>query len=207
MKLSLLTGIGVGFAIAAPVGPIGLLILKRSIVESRMSGFVSGLGAATADVTGAAVAAFGIQAILDLVDSHATAMQVAAGAFLILFGILTLKSPPPSHEAARPIHERNLWVAYGSTVALTLANPMTIVSLLVICAGVGLGAASRSEAALFVAGVGIGSTAWWAILSSAAAWFGSLISRKAFRWINAAAGLALIGFGVTELVRLGMSNR
>ncbi|WP_404422557.1 LysE/ArgO family amino acid transporter [Nibricoccus sp. IMCC34717] len=202
MDLSLLKGIGVGFAIAAPVGPIGLLILKRSIVESRTSGFVSGLGAATADTIGATIAAFGIQAIVSLVNAHSSGMQIAAGLFLIGFGILTLRGAPPDHEADRPLHERNLWVAYGSTVVLTLANPMTIISLVVVCASVGLGEASRFDAALFVAGVALGSTAWWAILSTAAAWFGSLISRRAFRWINGTAGIALVLFGVYELLEI-----
>jgi arginine exporter protein ArgO len=202
MDLSLLKGMGVGFAIAAPVGPIGLLILKRSIIESRMSGFVSGLGAATADTIGASIAAFGIQAILTLIDAHAAGMQLAAGLFLIGFGFLTLRGAPPDHEADRPLHERNLWVAYGSTILLTLANPFTVISLVVVCAGVGLGEASRFDAALFVAGVALGSTAWWAILSSAAAWFGSLISRRAFRWINGTAGVVLMVFGGYEVIQV-----
>ncbi len=200
-----LKGALVGFAVAAPVGPIGLLILRRSLVDGRKAGFVSGLGAATADIVAAAAATFGLQAAMTLVEQHRVWLHGGGGLFMIGLGWHLLRTPPatePSHD--RPVHERTLWLAYGSTLGLTLLNPMTFLGMIGLCLGVGLGHAELSwrEALLFTAGAGFGSALWWWALSSAAAWLGGQLKPRQMAWVNRIAGAAVIAFGVVEIATL-----
>lgn len=202
-----LKGIVIGFSIAAPVGPIGLLCIRRSLNEGRLIGFVSGLGAATADAIYGTLAALGITAVTSVLVGHHGWLQLAGGLFLVLLGANTLRSKPPD-ESARGAARSSLFAAYASTFALTLTNPLTILSFVGIFAGVGLGATDgRRTASLLVLGVAAGSAAWWLILSSAASWLGERLKHGGLRIVNVLAGVALCGFGLWQLSGLVQSLR
>ncbi|MGH8482290.1 MAG: LysE family transporter, partial [Nevskiaceae bacterium] len=161
----LLKGIAIGFAIAAPVGPIGVLCIRRTFAEGRAAGFATGLGAATADAMYGAVAGFGLTAISDFLLGWQDALRLAGGLFLCGLGARTFLAKPAS--AAARLQGRGLAGAWLTTVALTLANPATILSFAAVFAGAGLGqqAYGSGEATALVAGVFLGSAAWWLILS------------------------------------------
>ncbi len=186
--------------IAAPVGPIGVLCIRRTLAEGRISGLVTGLGAAAADGCYGGVAAFGITAVSDFLVGNTLWLQLAGGAALIAIGVRTFRVPPASAGGAgEPVA---LPVAFGSTFLLTLTNPTTILSFAAIFAGVGLGSAAGDYAAatILVIGVFLGSALWWLGLSFGVASFRRRLGPAAMGWINRLSGAFIGAFGVIALV-------
>ena len=134
----LLRGVLLGFAIAAPVGPIGVLCIRRTLAFGRITGLVTGLGAATADMCYGAVAAFGLAAVSSLLISQQHWIRLIGGAFLCYLGVTTILARPAA--AAASARSGGLAAAYASTLALTLTNPLTILSFAAIFAGLGFAA-------------------------------------------------------------------
>jgi len=200
----LLRGLALGFAIAAPVGPIGVLCIRRTLADGRLIGFVSGLGAATADAFYGAVAAFGLTVVADLLAGQRIWVRLFGGLFLCVLGLRTLLRRP----MARPTRtttgvRRGIAGAYGSTLALTLTNPATILSFAAIFAGLGLaGSAGRAAAALLVFGVFLGSALWWLILSGGVGLLRARFDARAMRAVNIGSGLMLLGFAALALASL-----
>ena len=190
-----------GFAIAAPVGPIGVLCIRRTLSDGRFIGLLSGLGAATADMLYGAVAAFGLTAVQGLLVRQQAWLQVVGGIFLIYLGLRTFFTPPADDSALAP-RPRGMLSAYLTTLGLTLTNPATILSFTVIFAGFRLVDASGGflAPALLVLGVFLGSAAWWLLLSSAVGLFRDRFNAAWMRWINRVAGLLIAGFGAAALL-------
>lgn len=199
----LLKGISIGFAIAAPVGPIGVLCIRRSIADGRWIGFLCGLGAAVADALYGSVAAFGLTLVSDALKSQSFWLQLVGGLFLCHLGLKTFRARPAEDAAA--VRQRAGYLgAFASTLFLTITNPMTIMAFVGIFTGTGLVAESvdRVRASLLVAGVFAGSAAWWLILSGVAAALRERVSTEWMRLLNRASGLVIGGFGVWQLVKL-----
>lgn len=196
--LPFLKGLVIGFSIAAPVGPIGLLCIRRSLNEGRMAGFVSGLGAATADAAYGLVAAFGLTAISQALLNERIWLQGIGGLFLLWLGAATARAKPATSAPAPS--PRAYGSAYGSTLFLTLTNPMTVLSFLGIFAGLGVGgSAGVWSATLLVVGVFCGSAAWWLILSTSVGRLGPRLQAGRLRFINVLAGAIIAAFGVWQL--------
>ena len=192
-----LKGLLIGFSIAAPVGPIGLLCIQRTITYGRKSGLVSGLGAATADGFYGMVAGLGLTAVSALLMSMQVWVRLVGGAFLLYLGLKTLLSSPPTN-AATSAH-RGLLSDYISTVFLTLTNPMTILSFAAVFAGVGLLSSSRDfvSAIALVAGVVLGSSSWWLALSGGISFFKARFTERSLKIVNTLSGTILIVFAVS----------
>src|SRR5919201_2008869 len=160
-----LKGLVLGFSIAAPVGPIGVLCIRRSLAEGRVVGLVSGVGAATADALYGAVAAFGLTFVSALLVSQEFWLRVMGGAFLCYLGVKTFLTPPSAQPASTG--GTGLAGAYTSTLFLTLTNPTTILSFAAIFAGLGVASSGGGypSAGLLVLGVFAGSALWWLFLS------------------------------------------
>jgi threonine/homoserine/homoserine lactone efflux protein len=213
---SLVKGLVIGFSIAAPVGPIGLLCLRCTLAHGRLNGFLCGLGAATADAIYGATAAFGLSAVTSLLLGTQMWLQLGGGLFLLWLGVKTLRAAPPAPRSLDTPAAGALVAGYFSTLALTLANPMTILSFLGIFAGLGLGAvpddgsgrltAGALSAGWLVLGVFFGSATWWLMLSSAAGWLGRRLSGGGFRTVNVASGLIIAGFGLWQLGQLARTR-
>ena len=186
-------GIGAGLAIAAPVGPIGLLCIRRTIADGRRAGLITGLGAATADLVYGLIAALGLTGLSYWLTSASSWLHWAGAAFLLWLGVRTLTEKAATAPANAPA--RGLLPIFGTMFVLTLTNPMTIVSFLGLIAG--LGAISRGY--LLAAGIFIGSVMWWLILTSLANWFRSRLGTSGLVWVNRVAGLVLIGFAAASL--------
>lgn len=198
----LVSGLIIGFSIAAPVGPIGVLCIRRTLAEGRLHGLVSGLGAATADAIYGCIAAFGLTFISDTLAQQQAWLRLLGGAFLIFLGVKTLLAKP-SEKA--PLEKRiGLLGAYGSTFFLTLTNPLTILSFAAIFAGIGLGSAvaDYSSATLLVFSVFTGSALWWLILSGTVSLLRKKVTPKVLRWINRFSGAIIMSFGVFVLISL-----
>jgi threonine/homoserine/homoserine lactone efflux protein len=198
---TLLTGGIVGFSIAAPVGPIGALTIRRTLAEGRTVGLLTGLGAATADAAYGAVAAFGLTFVTSFLVEQQTWLSLLGGLFLCYLGVMTYLAAPAALAAAP--RARSLAAAYGSTFALTLTNPATILSFIGIYAGVGLGMgqADYAQAATFVAGVFAGSALWWLLLTAGVGSIRERVSAGGLRWVNRISGAVLLAFGLAVLLR------
>ncbi|MCX6952151.1 MAG: LysE family transporter [Verrucomicrobia bacterium] len=195
-------GLLIGFSIAVPVGPIGLLCLRRSLTDGRLAGLVSGLGAATADALYGVVAALGLTAVTGFLLAYRTPLQLGGGLFLLYLGLSICRAQPPSAEVRAPV--TNLASAYGSTLLLTLANPTTILSFLGIFASLGVVSSEGGHlpAFLLVLWVFIGSAVWWVVLSLTAGALGPRLQNGGHRLLNLSSGLLIAAIGVWQLVRL-----
>jgi len=199
----LLKGLLIGFSIAAPVGPIGVLCIRRTLAEGRLAGFLSGLGAATADGLYGCVAAFGLTAFSNLLTAQSGWLKLAGGVFLLYLGARTFFSRPAERQA--DARGGSLLGSYLSTLFLTLTNPVTILAFLGIFAGLNLGNTGGDYAAagVLVAGVFLGSAAWWLTLSTLVGLLRERFTPAAMIWVNRLAGLVIFGFGVAALLVRG----
>jgi threonine/homoserine/homoserine lactone efflux protein len=182
-------GLAIGFAIAAAIGPIGLLCIRRTLVEGAAVGVASGLGAATADGFYASIAAFGLTALSDLIVGARRPLGIVGGAFLIFLAIRQFLSRP---EPAADRPPRSLLAAYATTVGLTIANPTTILSFAAAFVGLGLASHDTAAAAALVGGVALGSSAWWLVLAAIVAAFRPRLGPAALARLAAGSSL-LIG--------------
>ncbi len=198
----IIRGIIMGFSIAAPVGPIGVLCIRRTLGDGILHGVVSGLGTASADAIYGCVAAFSVTAVSDFLLGSQFWLRLVGGLFLLYLGCATFRSVP-AREAARAgkVRSGGLAGAYASAFFLTLTNPMTIVSFAAVFAGLGLGSApgSRASAALLVFGVFTGSMLWWLFLSGLVHLLRSKVDHSRFVWVNRFSGLVIAAFGVASI--------
>jgi threonine/homoserine/homoserine lactone efflux protein len=197
----LLKGLAFGFLLAATVGPMWVLCLRRTLASGPLVGLASGLGIALADGFYGSVAAFGLTAISGFLLAHAFWIGLFGAAFLIYLGLRTLfASPHIEEQSEAPL---SLPAALLSTLGLTLTNPPTIVAFAAIFAGLGLvSSADYGAAALIVAGVFAGSAAWWVILALAGGKLRNRIGPRLFRAVNIVAGVSILGFAAWQIAVL-----
>jgi threonine/homoserine/homoserine lactone efflux protein len=194
----ILKGMAIGFSIAAPVGPIGVLCIRRSLAEGRLIGLATGLGAATADAAYGGVAGFGLTAVSSFLVGQRLWLGFLGGLFLCYLGVRTFTSKPAGRAAEA--RGGGIFSAYISTLFLTLTNPMTILSFVAVFAGFGLGASPDYLAAsTLVAGVFIGSALWWLLLSTSVALFQTRVSSGWMQAVNRASGGVILVFGLYSL--------
>lgn len=197
----LIRGLVIGFSIAAPVGPIGVLCIRRTLADGRATGLVSGLGAASADACYGFIAAFGLTFISRLLIDQQLWLRLIGGAFLCYLGIRTILAKPAAPTQTTATGGNGLVAAYSSTLFLTLTNPVTILSFMAIFAGLGIASASGNylAAATLVVGVFLGSALWWLLLSGGVALLRSRIDLRALQLINRISGLIISAFGLVAL--------
>lgn len=200
----LIKGVLIGFSIAAPVGPIGVLCIRRTLVAGRVAGLLSGLGAATADAVYGCIAGFGLTFISSLLLSQQLWLSLIGGLFLCYLGFKTLLTRPAQAAAVTPMTGNNLMAAYASTFFLTLTNPATILSFAGIFAGVGMVSVEQSyfSAVILVLGVFSGSALWWLLLSGGVSLFRSQFTPQRLQWVNWFSGLIIMSFGLFVLLSL-----
>ena len=196
----LLKGFVIGFSVAAPVGPIGVLCIRRTLTNGRLAGLVSGLGAATADAIYGCVAGFGLAFISNFLVSQQFWLRLAGGAFLLALGLKTFLEKPSDHAASAK--GSGLPGAYASTFVLTLTNPMTIISFAAIFAGLGLTGTNGNytAAGILVLGVFIGSALWWLLLAGGVGLFHEKFNHPGLQWVNRISGVIIMGFGLFALM-------
>jgi threonine/homoserine/homoserine lactone efflux protein len=187
---------------AVPVGPIGILCIRRTLLEGRLSGFVSALGLATADVVFGCIAGFGLTFISDFLISQQVWLRLIGGLFLCAIGVKVLLSKFLEREV--PSRGKGLLGAFTSMFFLTLTYPMTILILLGVFAGLGIGSTRGNYASIaaLVFGVFIGSILWWAILSGFVGALRDRFKTQNWQWVNKISGILITGFGLAVLLSL-----
>ncbi len=192
-------GLVLGFSIAAPVGPIGVLCFRRALEQGFWPAVAGGLGTAAADAAYAAVAAFGITAISALLLDFRHALAIVGGVALLWLGMHAFRARPADHPAGA--EGRGLAPMFAATFLLTLANPATILSFAAVFAGLGLAGAVNGGAAagMLTLGVFAGSMLWWILLGGTVSALRGRVPRSALAWVNRISGLLLGAFGIYVL--------
>ncbi|MGE5625644.1 MAG: LysE family translocator [Bacillota bacterium] len=196
-------GLIIGFAIAAPVGPIGMLVIRRTLADGRLLGLLTGLGAAAADALYGSVGAFGLTFITSFLTGYAFWTKLIGSTFLCYLGISTVRAKP-TESNGEPVSKVRYANAFLTTLLLTLTNPATILSFMAVFAGLGLGTkgGDYGAAGIVVSGVFTGSAIWWLNLSGGVALVRHKLKPETIKWINYASGIFLTAFGAYVLMSL-----
>lgn len=190
-------GLVLGFAIAAAVGPISLLTIRRTLAHGRSYGLASGLGVALADATYGGIAAFGLAAVTSILVGGRLVLRLVGGVFLLVLASRTMTSRPDVVAVAdeRP----GLAGAFVSIFGLTMTNPMTIISFAAIFAGLGVVGRGGVDAALLTLGVFCGSASWWLILTTVVSALRTRVTVRALTWVNRVSGVILFIFAMISI--------
>lgn len=194
-----LRGLAAGFIIAAPVGPVNVLCMQRTIEKGWKSGMVSGLGAALADTLYGAIAGFGISLVIQFLIREEFWIRLVGGLLLMGIGVVYYRKPPRSLAAAAS--QSSAHSDCLSTLLLTATNPTTVLSFLAVLAMLGMGRLRPlAQTSLLVAGIFCGSMTWWTILASVVNLLRVKVTERSMRWMNRVAGIAIGGFGLVNVL-------
>lgn len=195
-----LKGIIIGFAMAIPLGPIGVMCIRKTLTDGKVYAMVIGLGAATADMLYGSVAAFGLTIISSTLISYKIWIRLIGGALLLLLGAKIFFSKPKTSQVQNS--DQSILRTYLSTAFLTLTNPFTIFAFIAVFNSLGLGSGlSYFSASTLVFGIFIGSSAWFFLLSSVVTIFRKKIDLSGLVWVNRAAGLLVIISGLITIIK------
>jgi threonine/homoserine/homoserine lactone efflux protein len=209
LVIDLVKGIVVGIVIALPVGPVGVLCVRRTLFQGPSFGFVSGLGAATADTVFGVIAGFGLTIVRDFLLRFQDWFGAAGGIFLLYVGIKALLTAGEA-ERPEPVDDEALFAAYVSTFALTITNPITILAFAAIFAAVGVSEEGGFlDTGVLVAGVFVGSLLWWLGLSFGIAGLRRAAGTVRLTWLNRISGgiLAASGLGLLTAAVLALAGK
>jgi threonine/homoserine/homoserine lactone efflux protein len=198
-----LRGLAIGFAIAAPIGPVGILCIRKALADGRAAAFIAGMGAALADTAFGAVVGLGIGAVPLFLDGYFSAIKAVGGVFMMLLGVHTWRSAAIGIEAVSG-KGPGVWRDFLSTFTITITNPGTILGVVGVFAAVGASARPNdtAQSCLLVLGVFCGSTLWWLLLSGAASAARSRLTPERMRLFNHGSGGLLMVFGAVALASL-----
>ncbi|WP_141433540.1 LysE family translocator [Bacillus sp. 03113] len=201
----LLKGLILGFSIAAPVGPIGLLCIRRTLAQGQIYGVVSGIGVAAADALYGLIAGYGLTFISNFLIEQQFWLRLGGGIFLCYFGFKIFRSKASAQSVSND--RKSIFDAFTSIFFLTMTNPMTILSFIGIFAGLGI---SNSQVnhftpSILVLGVFFGSALWWILLCSVVSLIQKHLNTAMLLWINRLSGLIIFVFGVTSLYSIVLS--
>ncbi len=202
--INFIKGIMIGIAMAAPVGPLALLCIRRSLTKGFRAGAATSFGIALADGFYALVAALGLSALSTFVLARREYLFIAGGVTLIALGVKALRNPPVFNENAHKIEQYTgpgIIATILQTMLITLTNPMTIVSFLAAFSALGLEGYQETTQAIYIAlGVSIGSLIWFMLLSATVAHYRTRVTPTIYRFIHMISGSLLIVYGVVFLL-------
>jgi len=192
-------GIIIGFALAVPIGPIGILCIRKTITEGRLHGLLVGLGGATADLLYSSIAAFGITAISTVIDTHRFWIRLSGGTFLLFLGVFTYYARPRARKIM--IRNKEMMKSFLFTMLLAFTNPLTIFAFIAVFAMLGIGhAIGYFYVSLLVFGVFTGSSLWFLLISSSANYYGVKFNSILLPRINKVTGILIFMSGIIAIV-------
>ncbi|MBC6441288.1 MAG: LysE family transporter [Rhodospirillales bacterium] len=197
MVLLFLKSLAIGLAVALPMGPIGVLIVRRTLVLGLARGLEGGVGVAVADGLHAAMAAFGVTAVTALLAEQQTWFQAIGGAALLWIGVAIMRKPAPVQDGGK---RGDVGGGFGVMFGLTLANPATILSFAAIFASLGpIADGGVASAIAMTLGVFLGSLGWWVVLTGAVGALRTHITASVMLWLSRGAGALIVCFGLAAL--------
>lgn len=196
-----LKGIAIGFAMAVPIGPVGIMCIRKTLTEGRLRGLIIGIGAATADLCYGSIAAFGLSFISSTVSAEKIWIRLIGGTLLFLLGIRTYRAKPTDPKFK--IHSSGMLGSYFYTILITLTNPLTIFAFIAVFTALGIGnEVNKYSGIALVSGVFTGSFLWFLSLSSGVTFFRKKLDLVGLGWVNRIAGILIIISGVIAIVSL-----
>ncbi len=196
-----LKGLIIGFAMAVPIGPIGIMCIRKTLAEGHSRGMIIGLGAATADSLFGSIAAFGLTFVSDVITSQHLWLSLFGGGLLLFLGIRTFRAK--RKDPIIPFDNKGLLGSYVSAFILALTNPVTIFAFVAVFAAFGLGhRLIIISACILVLGVFTGSCLWFLTLGYGATFFRKKLDSGGLRLVNRISGVLLILSGVAAFMSL-----
>ena len=192
-------GVVIGLTVAAPIGPMGILCIRRSVTFGRSLGLATGLGTASAHAIYGLVAFAGVRGLCAAVIDHGSALRHVSGLLIVALGVRIACTP--SRRDRRALRKQSWSAAYVSAVALCLANPLTLVSFAGLLGGTDLTGGASVDVRPLVLGIFAGSSLWWLLVSSMAGTLAGRIDNGRMSWLNRATGTFLVALGVATLPR------
>ncbi len=199
MEVAFLRGVAIGFAIAAPIGPVGILCIRKALADGRLAAIVAGLGAALADAIFGAVVGLGLTAVSAFLAHHEVAFKLVGGAFMLILGARTWRAAAISVENGE--NGPGMWRDFLSTFIITITNPATILGVMGVFAAIGTSSrpTGLAQAWLLVGGIFLGSVLWWLVLSTTASAARTRLTPDRMRLFNHISATVLIGFAIVVL--------
>lgn len=199
------SGVAIGLAVAAPIGPVNLVVIRRTLRFGKLNGLISGSGAALGDGVFAAMAAFSMTAAIDFFLRYELWLQGIGGLFLLFLGFRTLMTHPHLNDAEAENVKGVGARVFLATFALTITNPATMLGFIAIFGGVaGISTAEQGigHAVVLTGAVIAGSMLWWLGLSQFVSLFRQRMSDHLLEIINRISGCLIVAFGVLVLMRV-----
>ena len=198
-----LKGIIVGISVSAPLGPLGILCIQRTMNKGFLYGFVSGLGAVFADILYASVAGFGISIIADFLKAHEFAIRVVGGIFILVVGVMIFRSNPVKQIRQQNAQKKGYVSDFVSSFFITVTNPLTIIVFGAVFAGLGLDQSSTFGMIMYtLSGIFTGAILWWFSLNIGVNIFRKRIRLRNLYWINKVSGVLVAAFGIAIFVSI-----
>ncbi len=192
-------GLIIGFAMAVPVGPLGILCIRKTLAEGRIRGLIVGFGAATADALFGSIAAFGLTFVSDAITSQELWLRLGGGVLLLFLGLRTFRAK--RKDPIIPFDNKGKLGSYVSAFLLALTNPVTIFAFIAVFAAFGLGHTMKIvSASILVLGVFAGASLWFVVLGAIATFFRKKLNSGGLRWVNRIAGVLIMASGLAALV-------
>ena len=186
---------------AVPIGPLGIMCIRKTLAEGHARGLIIGLGAATADTLYGSIAAFGLTFVSDVIAEQHFVLRLIGGGLLLFLGIRTFRAKP--RDPLLPIHRKGLWGSYISALLLALINPVTFFAFVAVFAAFGLGYRLYfSSACILVFGVFLGSCLWFLTLGYVATLFRKQLDAGGLTWVNRISGVLIILSGVAAFASM-----
>jgi threonine/homoserine/homoserine lactone efflux protein len=196
-----LKGLVIGFAMAVPIGPVGIMCIRKTLAEGHSRGLIIGLGAATADSIYSSIAAFGLTFVSDVIASQQFWLRLVGGGLLLFLGIRTFRIK--REDPVPPFDKKGLLGSYVSAFIVALTNPVTFFAFIAVFAAFGLGyKLTIISACILVLGVLLGSCLWFLTLGYVATFFRKQLDSIGFRWVNRISGILIILSGVVAFMSL-----
>jgi threonine/homoserine/homoserine lactone efflux protein len=191
-------GIVIGLSVGAPLGPVGLICLRRMLAQGAVAGLASGLGAATADALFGSITGFGLTYLTGPLVSHEGWLRVSGGLVLCALGVRFMLAHP--HISMERVGRTGLFRAYSSAFLLTVTSPATVLSFVAMFAALGVvSGGGRLSVGLLVAGVFTGSAFWWVVLATGTGALRHHLTPRGLTWVNRLSGGLIIAFGIAVL--------
>jgi threonine/homoserine/homoserine lactone efflux protein len=196
-----LKGLIIGFAMAVPIGPLGIMCIRKTLAEGHSRGMIIGLGAATADSFYGSIAAFGLTFVSDVIASQHFRLRLVGGGLLLFLGIRTFRAKRKNPKI--PVENKGLVRSYVTSFLLALTNPVTLFAFIAVFAAFGMGQKlDVISACILVLGVFIGSCLWFLTLGYAVTRFRKNLDADGLIWVNRISGVLIMLSGVVALVSL-----
>jgi threonine/homoserine/homoserine lactone efflux protein len=200
---SLLKGYIIGLMVSIPLGPMGIMVIQRSLGKGRASGFVSGLGAASADVLFSLIAVLGVGFVIDFIENHRFVFQIAGSLFILFIGAKLFYSDPVKQYRRSKGKRSNLWSDFITVFLMTLSNPIAIFIFIALFAGIHLVGEDHFYLTSFLVLLGVlaGATSWWFLISWLVSHYRQRFRLKRLWWLNKITGLIIFIIGIVAIIR------